>query len=67
MISFFLLPKGVLHKLDYYHSRFFGKGTTRKINIDSLSGVLFVDPKIREGLDFMTFRSRILPYWEMVV
>jgi hypothetical protein len=23
MISFFLLPKGVLHKLDYYRSRFF--------------------------------------------
>jgi hypothetical protein len=23
MISFFLLPKGVLHKLDYYQSRFF--------------------------------------------
>jgi hypothetical protein len=26
MISFFLLPKGVLHKLDYYRSRFFWQG-----------------------------------------
>jgi hypothetical protein len=23
MISFFIFPKGVLHKLDYYRSRFF--------------------------------------------
>jgi hypothetical protein len=26
MISFFLLPKGVLHRLDYYRSRFFWQG-----------------------------------------
>jgi hypothetical protein len=26
MISFFLLPKGILHKLDYYRSRFFWQG-----------------------------------------
>jgi hypothetical protein len=30
MILFFLLPKGVLHKLDYYRSRFFWKGDNDK-------------------------------------
>jgi hypothetical protein len=33
MISFFLLPKGVIHKLDYYRSSFFSKGVARKRNI----------------------------------
>jgi hypothetical protein len=33
MISFVLLPKGVLQKLDYYRSIFFGKGIARKRNI----------------------------------
>jgi hypothetical protein len=30
MLSFFLLPKGVLHKLDYYQSRFFWQGDNNK-------------------------------------
>jgi hypothetical protein len=30
IISFFLLPKGVLHKLDYYRSRFFWQGDSEK-------------------------------------
>jgi hypothetical protein len=30
MISFFLLPKGVLHRLDYYRSRFFWQGDSEK-------------------------------------
>jgi hypothetical protein len=30
MISFFLLPKGVLQKLDYYRSRFFWQGNSEK-------------------------------------
>jgi hypothetical protein len=30
MISFFLLPKGVLQKLDYYRSRFFWQGDSEK-------------------------------------
>jgi hypothetical protein len=54
MISFFILPKGVLHKLDYYRSRFFGKGIVRKRNIGWLNGVWFAALKIREGLGFMT-------------
>jgi hypothetical protein len=30
MITFFLLPKGVLQKLDYYRSRFFWQGDSEK-------------------------------------
>jgi hypothetical protein len=30
MISFFILPKGVLHKLDYDRSRFFWQGDSEK-------------------------------------
>jgi hypothetical protein len=30
MISFFLLPKGILHKLDYYWSRFFWQRDNEK-------------------------------------
>jgi hypothetical protein len=63
MISFFLLPKGVLKKLDYYRSRFFGKGVVRKRNFDWSSGILFVHPRIREGWVFMIFMSRIPPSW----
>jgi hypothetical protein len=62
MVSFFLLPKGVLHKLDYYRSRFFGKGTARKRNIDWLNGMWYADLKIRGGWGFMTLRSKTQPY-----
>jgi hypothetical protein len=48
MISFFLLPKGVLHRLDYYRSRFFGQGDSEK-KIAWLNGLWFVHPKIKEG------------------
>jgi hypothetical protein len=34
----------------------------RRRNIDWLSGVWFVDPKIRVGLEFMTSRLRTRPY-----
>jgi hypothetical protein len=30
MISFFLLPKGIFHQLDYFQSRFFGQGDSKK-------------------------------------
>jgi hypothetical protein len=33
MLSFFEIPKGILHKLDFYRSRFFGKGIIIKRSI----------------------------------
>jgi hypothetical protein len=59
MISFFLLPKGILQKLDYCQSRFLGKGTARKRNIDWLSGVWFTELKIKVGWGFMTSKSKL--------
>jgi hypothetical protein len=41
----------------------FGKEIVRKRNIDWPSEVLFVDPRIREGWVFMTFRSSIPSSW----
>jgi hypothetical protein len=34
MMSFFEVPKGILKKLDFYRSNFFGKGTIIRKNID---------------------------------
>jgi hypothetical protein len=33
MLSFFQVPKGVLQRLDYYHSRFFWQGDSKKKEI----------------------------------
>jgi hypothetical protein len=41
----------------------FDKVILRRRNIDRLSGVWFVDPKIKVGLEFMTSRLRIRSYW----
>jgi hypothetical protein len=49
MISFFILPKGILHKLDYYRSRFFWQGIVRKRNIVWSSGVWFYPQKKKVG------------------
>jgi hypothetical protein len=49
MISFFLLPKGVLKSAIIIVLDSFGKGIVRKKNIDWSSGVLFVDPRIRRA------------------
>jgi hypothetical protein len=35
----------------------------RRRNTDWLSGVCFIDLKIRVGLEFMTSRLRTWPYW----
>jgi hypothetical protein len=37
----------------------FDKGIVKKRNIDWSNGVWFVHPKIKEGWEFMTFKSRI--------
>jgi hypothetical protein len=54
MISFFLLPKGVLQNWIITGLDSFGKGTARKRNTDWLNGVSYVLLKTRVGLVFMT-------------
>jgi hypothetical protein len=43
MMSFFEIPRGVLEKIDYYRSWFFGKGRIIRKSIDSPSGVSSVN------------------------
>jgi hypothetical protein len=63
MISFFLLPKAVLRKMDYYRSIFFWQGDSEKKKYRLANGVSYVLLKIRVGLVFIIFRLRILSYW----
>jgi hypothetical protein len=50
MISFFLLPKGVLHKLDYYRSRFFWQGDSEKRKYRLAKWSVVYSPKDQGGL-----------------
>jgi hypothetical protein len=50
MISFFLLPKGVLHRLDYYRSRFFWQGDSEKKKYRLVKWSVICTPKDQGGL-----------------
>jgi hypothetical protein len=47
MLFFFLFPKGLLNRLDFFHSRFFGRAIVKRKNIDLLSGVSFAAQKTK--------------------
>jgi hypothetical protein len=66
MISFFILPKGVLHKLYYYRSRILWQGTVRRKNIVWLNEVCLCRPKDQEGLgihDLQVKNMNLLDKW----
>ncbi|KAK1614005.1 hypothetical protein QYE76_019522 [Lolium multiflorum] len=50
MLSFFLLPKGILHKLDYYRSRFFWQGDSEKKKYRLVKWSIVCSPKDQGGL-----------------
>jgi hypothetical protein len=50
MISFFLLPKGVLHRLDYYRSRFFWQEDSEKKKYRLVKWSVVCTPKDQGGL-----------------
>jgi hypothetical protein len=50
MISFFLLPKGVLHKVHYYRPRFFWQGDTKKKKYCLAKWIVVCCPKDQGGL-----------------
>jgi hypothetical protein len=50
MIYFFLLPKGILHKLDYYRSRLFWKGDSEKKKYHLVKWSMVCKPKDQGGL-----------------
>jgi hypothetical protein len=63
MISFFLLLKGVLHKLDYYRSIFFWQGDSEKKKYRLVKWNVICRSKDMEGgWVFMTLRSKTRPY-----
>jgi hypothetical protein len=50
MISFFHIPKGVLHKLDYYRSRSFWQGDSEKNKYILVKWIVVCRPKDMGGL-----------------
>jgi hypothetical protein len=66
MISFFLLPKGVLHKLDYYRSRFFWQGDSEKKKYRLAKWSVVCSPKDQGGLgihDLEVKNTALLGKW----
>jgi hypothetical protein len=66
MISFFLLPKGVLQKLDYYRSRFFWQGDSEKKKYRVVKWSVAYRPKDQGGLrvhDLQVKNSALLRKW----
>jgi hypothetical protein len=66
MISFFLLPKGVLHKLDYYRSRFFWQGDSEKKKYRLTKWSVVCCPKDQGGLgihDLSVKNTALLGKW----
>jgi hypothetical protein len=66
IISFFLLPKEVLHKLDYYQSRFFWQGDSEKKKYRPVKWSVICGPKDQGGLgvhDLEVKNSVLLGKW----
>jgi hypothetical protein len=66
MISFFLLPKEVLHKLDYYRSRFFWQGDNEKKKYRLAKWSVVCSPKDQGGLgvhDLEVKNTALLGKW----
>jgi hypothetical protein len=49
MLSFFEIPKGILHKLDYYRSRFFWQGDDHKKKYRLVKWKIICRPKDQGG------------------
>jgi hypothetical protein len=63
---FFLLPKGVLHKLDYYRSRFFWQGDSEKKIYRLAKWSVVCCPKDQGGLgihDLSVKNTALLGKW----
>jgi hypothetical protein len=66
MLSFFILPKGILHKLDYYRSRFFWQGDSEKKKYRLVKWSIVCSPKDQGGLgvhDLEVKNSALLGKW----
>jgi hypothetical protein len=66
MISFFLLPKGVLVRLDYYRSRSFWQGDSEKKKYGLVKWSVVCRPKDQGGLgihDLQAENTALLGKW----
>jgi hypothetical protein len=66
MISFFHLPKGVLHRLDYYRFRFFWQGDSEKKKYWLAKWSVVCTPKDQDGLgihDLEVKNTALLGKW----
>lgn len=59
MFSFFQVPKGVLHRLDYYRSRFFWQGDSEKNKYRLAKWNVLCRPKDQGASVFRTLRQKI--------
>jgi hypothetical protein len=62
ILSFFEIPKGVMKRLDFYRSRFFGQSTHHKKSYKLTKWNIICRPKDQGGLrievlDIKTFKS----------
>jgi hypothetical protein len=66
MLSFFEIPKGILHKLDYYRSRFFWQGDDHKKKYRLVKWKIICRPKDQGGqgiLDLEIQNKCLLSKW----
>jgi hypothetical protein len=59
MMSFFRIPKGVLEKLDYYRSRFFGNVMSIERSIGWPNGAFFINLGVLGGWVLLIWISKI--------
>jgi hypothetical protein len=66
MLSFFLLPKGVLNRLDFFRSRFFWQGDSEKEKYRLAKRSVVCSPKDQGGLgicDLEVKNTALLGKW----
>jgi hypothetical protein len=66
MLSFFLLPKGVLNRLDFFRSRFFWQGDSKKKKYRLAKWSVVCTPKDQGGLgihDLEVKNTALLRKW----
>jgi hypothetical protein len=49
MLSFFEIPRGVLERIYYFHSRFFWQGENHKKKYSLTDGTSYANLRIKEG------------------